>query len=147
MWLNGVPIREHVGWGGGYTSFTARLDNVTSLKYGAAHTDANVLAVWVDARLGSGWWYEGGGIYRKTWLIRTEPVRLATDGIFVRSIVHRLNNSDEASDIADASLKISATVENTASRALGVTLAFDLFDQRGILVGSATITQLHVTAA
>ena len=56
IWLNGVLIRSHIGWGGGYTSFSTRLDNVSSLKYGSADTDANILAVWVDARLGSGWW-------------------------------------------------------------------------------------------
>jgi hypothetical protein len=71
MWLNGEPVREHAGFpgdahgegggagmGGGYTSFSVRLDNATSVQYGA---NKNVLAVYVDPRMGSGWFYEVGG--------------------------------------------------------------------------------------
>ena len=55
-WLNGIPVRDHAGFGDGYTSFNIRLDNVTSLKFGAGAANENVLAMYVDARLGSGWW-------------------------------------------------------------------------------------------
>ena len=43
--------------GGGYTSFNARLDNVSSVVYGDG--TENVLTVYVDPRAGSGWFYEG----------------------------------------------------------------------------------------
>jgi hypothetical protein len=69
MWVNGQPVREHAGFpgdahgegggagmGGGYTSFEVRIDNTSSLQYGAG--SKNVLAVYVDPRMGSGWFYE-----------------------------------------------------------------------------------------
>ena len=35
----------------------------------------------------SGWFYEGGGIYRKTWLHSAPPVHLETDGVFAHGHV------------------------------------------------------------
>ena len=98
IWLNGEEVREHagcvgdatgegggVGMGGGYTSFAVRLDNATSVHFGAAKQ--NVLSVYVDPRAGSGWFYEGGGIYRKTWLHSAPPVHIVTDGVFAHGHV------------------------------------------------------------
>jgi hypothetical protein len=69
FWLNGQAVREHagfpgdahgegggVGMGGGYTSFSVRLDNATTVHMDGK-TD-NVLAVYVDPRMGSGWFCE-----------------------------------------------------------------------------------------
>jgi beta-galactosidase len=47
----------------------------------------NVLTVRVDATLGEGWYYEGAGIYRHVWLIKTAPVHVAQWGTFARSQV------------------------------------------------------------
>jgi hypothetical protein len=59
IYLNGQNITSHTA---GYTSFAVRLDG-NGLEYGAS--SKNVLAVFVDSDTGrSGWWYEGGGIYR-----------------------------------------------------------------------------------
>jgi beta-galactosidase/beta-glucuronidase len=54
VFFNGVQIGFHHC---GYTSFSYRLDNVSGIKFG----QQNLLAVFVDALSGSGWWYEGGG--------------------------------------------------------------------------------------
>lgn len=43
----------------------------------------NVLAVYVDLSLIEGWWYAGGGIYRKVWLIKTNPVAIDLYGTFI----------------------------------------------------------------
>ena len=49
-------------------SFPVRIDNATSVVKGGK----NVLAVFVDPNTGkSGWWYEGGGIYRNVHLVKT----------------------------------------------------------------------------
>jgi beta-galactosidase/beta-glucuronidase len=55
MWLNGVPVSSgnHTN---GYTSFAVRLDNQSKANFGGT----NILAIHVDAKKGSGWWYEGG---------------------------------------------------------------------------------------
>ena len=64
IWLNGVAIGEHAafvgdahgegggaGMGGGYTSFSVRLDNCSAVEWGGK----NVLTVYTDPRKGSGW--------------------------------------------------------------------------------------------
>lgn len=48
--LNGVFVANHSC---GYTSFAVRLDNVTGVRWGAE----NVLALYVDGTVTSGWWY------------------------------------------------------------------------------------------
>lgn len=53
--LNGADIGFHEA---GYTSFWLRLDN-TTVHYG---DQENVLALYVDASFGTGWWYEGESI-------------------------------------------------------------------------------------
>jgi len=43
----------------------------------------NVLLVRVDATSSGGWFYEGAGIYRHTWLVKTHPVHIKKWGTFV----------------------------------------------------------------
>ena len=54
--LNGADIGFHEA---GYTSFWLRLDN-TTVHYGDTE---NVLALYVDASFGTGWWYLLWGIH------------------------------------------------------------------------------------
>jgi hypothetical protein len=80
VYLNGRLIGTHQV---GYTAFTLRLDHTGLLATGAHRT--NVLAVFADGRFsswdGSGWWYEGAGIYRDVTLVSIAgPVHLALDG-------------------------------------------------------------------
>lgn len=51
VWLNGQKIAFHDA---GYTSWWLRLDNVPGVKYG---TEGNVLAAYVNASTGTGWWW------------------------------------------------------------------------------------------
>ena len=51
----------------GYAPFT--YDVTDFLNYGAK----NILVVRVDATQGEGWFYEGAGIYRHVWLVKTHP--------------------------------------------------------------------------
>ena len=64
FYLNGNHIQDHAT---GYTTFTVRLDNSSSLQYGPG--SRNVLAVRCDPTYGSGHWYEGGGINRPLKLV------------------------------------------------------------------------------
>jgi len=45
----------------------------------------NVVAVKVDATQSEGWFYEGAGIYRHVWLVKTAPLAIAPGGVFVYS--------------------------------------------------------------
>ncbi|HEX7760962.1 MAG TPA: beta-galactosidase GalA [Caulobacteraceae bacterium] len=47
----------------------------------------NQITVRVDASLGEGWFYEGAGLYRHVWLVKTDPLHIPQHGVFVRSEV------------------------------------------------------------
>jgi beta-galactosidase len=69
-------------------------------RAGTAAPGSNVLVVRVDASLDEGWFYEGAGIYRHAWLIKTSPVHVATWGTYVRpdfgSVTGVVTSSDQA---------------------------------------------------
>jgi beta-galactosidase len=65
----------------GYAPFS--FDITDYAKYGSS----NVVTVRVDATLNEGWYYEGAGIYRHTWLVKTDPLHIVQWGTFVRSEV------------------------------------------------------------
>ena len=46
-----------------------------------------MLLVRVDATESDGWFYEGAGIYRHVWLVKTHPVHVKQWGTFVASDV------------------------------------------------------------
>ncbi|HWB27533.1 MAG TPA: beta-galactosidase GalA [Chitinophagaceae bacterium] len=76
VFLNGYRLAHHEG---GYTGFRCDITDV------ADYDGKNVLAVRVDASESEGWFYEGAGIYRHVWLVKTAPLAVAPDGIFVYS--------------------------------------------------------------
>lgn len=76
VFVNGWHVGHHEG---GYNGF--RYDITDVANYGGT----NVVAVRVDASKFEGWFYEGAGIYRHVWLVKTGPVAIAPDGIFVWS--------------------------------------------------------------
>ena len=65
--FNGFYIGRHSG---GYDPFSF---DVTDF---ALPGGPNVLLVRVDATLSDGWFYEGAGIYRHVWLVKTAPVHV-----------------------------------------------------------------------
>jgi beta-galactosidase len=78
VYFNGTPVYHNRG---GYNSFT--IDVSSMARYG---NDINTVAVRVDATPTEGWWYEGGGIYRHTWLVIRNPVHIATDGVYANPV-------------------------------------------------------------
>ena len=78
VWLNGTLV--HRNWCG-YTSF--HIDLTPFALYGDS---LNTLAIRVDAQAMEGWWYEGAGIYRHTWLVKRSPLHIATDGVFANPV-------------------------------------------------------------
>ena len=61
----------------GYTSFEVDVTDVVDFG------QENVVAVHIDTSEHEGWWYEGAGIYRPVWLIKSEPVAVDLYGVFV----------------------------------------------------------------
>ena len=76
VFVNGWFVGHHEG---GYNSFRYDITDV------AVPGGKNVIAVKVDASQFEGWFYEGAGIYRHVWLVKTGPLAIAPDGIFVYS--------------------------------------------------------------
>ncbi|GAE51698.1 beta-galactosidase, partial [Xanthomonas arboricola pv. pruni str. MAFF 311562] len=73
VWVNGMPMAR--SWSG-YNGLVIDLTPVA--RYGNA---LNSIAIRVDAEAMDGWWYEGGGIYRHTWLVLRAPLHIAGDGL------------------------------------------------------------------
>jgi beta-galactosidase len=78
IWINGVLSARN--WSG-YNS--AYIDITPFARFG---NDVNVISVQVDANAMEGWWYEGAGIYRHTWLVKRNPVHIETDGVFANPV-------------------------------------------------------------
>ena len=75
VWVNGHLLYRNFC---GYTSF--QVDITEFVEYGDM---LNHVSVYVDTRDFEGWWYEGAGIYRHVWLIKTAPVCVETWGTHV----------------------------------------------------------------
>ncbi len=76
VWVNGHHLLDHRS---GYTSFEADISDVA--RFGAE--GPNCVLVRVDARATEGWWYEGAGIYRHVWLVKTGRVHVGHWGTYV----------------------------------------------------------------
>ncbi len=76
--FNGFYIGRHSG---GYDPFSFDLTDFANAG------GRNVLLVRVDATSSDGWFYEGAGIYRHVWLVKTNPVHIPRWGTFVKANV------------------------------------------------------------
>lgn len=74
--FNGFILKRHDS---GYTSFQVDITNFINTD-----DKPNILTVRVDATEGEGWFYEGAGIYRHVWLVRTHAVHIPQWGVCVR---------------------------------------------------------------
>ncbi len=121
--FNGFYIGTHSG---GYDPFSF---DVTDF---ANPGGRNVLLVRVDATSSDGWFYEGAGIYRHVWLVKTHPVHVKKWGTFVTSQVRS----------GEATLSIRTEVENHANAAQGQSaqkarVISTILDPSGKTVGKA----------
>jgi beta-galactosidase len=110
--FNGFYIGQHSG---GYDPFSFDLTDFAILG------GANVLLVRVDANLSDGWFYEGAGIYRHTWLVKTAPVHVKKWGTLATAEV---NNRQ-------ANVSVKTEVENQAKGARKVRVISTLLDPSG----------------
>jgi beta-galactosidase len=122
VFFNGYIVGRN---GSGYLPF--RVDVTDFANFGGR----NVLTVRVDASLGEGWFYEGAGIYRHVWLVRTAPLHVPQWGTWVRSTVDgeqaALAIATEVANEDDApkACRVISTVLDPEGRAVA-TLSSDL---------------------
>lgn len=125
IWVNGTIL--HRNWCG-YTSMY--IDVTPYVTYG---DNINTIAIRVDANAQEGWWYEGAGIYRHTWLVKRSPLHIATDGIYAHPALEN-----------DGSWKVPIEVllNNSGQTTAKSEIIVALFDPTGkkVTEGSTNVT-------
>lgn len=112
--------------GGEPSGYASQVYNLTEyLNYGGD----NVLTVRADASVEEGWYYEGAGIYRDVWLVKTQPLHVVPFGTFIRF--------DIAENYQRATARIETTVRNEKPETCQLAIRQTLKDERGQTVASA----------
>ncbi|MGA9778278.1 MAG: sugar-binding domain-containing protein [Verrucomicrobiia bacterium] len=130
VFLNGWFVGHH---NSGYDSF--RYDITDVANYGSK----NIVAVKVDASQFEGWFYEGAGIYRHVWLVKTGPVAIAPDGVFVYSKL--TNNSSQSL----AAVIVKTRISNDQTNICFPVIIHELFDPNGNSIGKMDSSEGGVT--
>ncbi len=123
--FNGYYIGRHSG---GYDPFSYDLTDFASFG------GRNVLLVRVDATLSDGWFYEGAGIYRHVWLVKTAPVHVKKWGTLASAKIQP----------GAATVSIKTEVENQGKGAQNVRVVSTLLDPTGKEVGKAATTPASI---
>ena len=118
--LNGRLVGRNFS---GYAPFRA---DVTDL---VAWGGVNTLVVRVDATEHEGWFYEGAGIYRHAWLVKTNPVHVAHWGTFVTTTVSgprasvSVNTEVDNESDAPATCRVIQTLRNAAGKIIAKSMS------------------------
>ncbi len=127
VWLNDVFIGRNLS---GYQEFS--FDLTDYIRFG----QKNVLTVRVDATQAEGWFYEGAGIYRHTWLIKYSPLHIPLYGTFVSTNVSK--------NFAD--INIQTSVFNQAYKKNDCKLYSIILDKNGNKVGNSITPDLKLNS-
>jgi beta-galactosidase len=114
VYFNGTEVAHNFC---GYTSIY--IDVTPMARYG---NDINTIAVQVDADDMEGWWYEGAGIYRHTWLVKRSPVHVVTDGVYANPV--------KGAD-GKWTIPVEVTLGNTGTNATSPAVEVGVFDSTG----------------
>ena len=134
VWLNGRRVLNHVC---GYTPF--RIELKPELLRASSSDSKQTIAVFVDpdngdgggSSRGSGWWYEGGGLYRHVRLVKTQAVHVEPNGLFVKS---QFPSYFEKGRTATASLHMEASI--VTNRGSKLCYGFEVTSPDGQMVAS-----------
>jgi beta-galactosidase len=116
--LNGVFLGRNLS---GYAPFSFDISDFANTG------GRNVLLVRADATEHEGWFYEGAGIYRHVWLVKTAPVHVPQWGTCVTSEVRD----------GTATLTLTTQVENAGGEAPVCRVRSTVLDPAGKAVASA----------
>lgn len=119
VYINGCLLKHNFC---GYTSFDADITDFANIG------GENVVAVYINCREHEGWWYEGSGIYRSVWLLKTDEIAVDTDGVYVlpRKGENRVWSID-----------VETTVVSIARKAEDAELLTEIIDANGQVAASA----------
>jgi beta-galactosidase len=132
IWVNGFYLGHEPS---GYA--TQVYDISEYLDYGGE----NLVCVRADATLEEGWFYEGAGIYRHTWLNKASKVHVAPFGTFAYSefAVPYSLRGDAGPDLSMASLHIETTVQNMGTSPSEYSIRHILKDASGNVAGTSDV--------
>ena len=105
--INGYIVKRNDS---GYTPFHVELNDFLNTD-----DTPNTVLVRVDASLGEGWFYEGAGIYRHVWLVKTNPVHIPQYGVCVRAKT-------------DGTVEVMTTVRNDSDAKVQVRVGGKIID-------------------
>ncbi len=123
--FNGHYIGENLS---GYVPFNFDLTDFVNFS------EPNVLVVRVDATENEGWFYEGAGIYRHVWLLKTDQLHITPYGNFVSSTVQGKT----------ARITIETEVQNETDAARSCRVRSSIVDGNGVTVAIAESKRLTV---
>ncbi|HEY5281673.1 MAG TPA: beta-galactosidase GalA [Polyangia bacterium] len=122
VFVNGWLVDHHES---GYGGFRCDITDVVNLG------GSNLVAVRVDATRAEGWWYEGAGIYRHVWLLKTSPLAIAPDGVFAYS---RFKNN---LPVGPAELHLQTRLQNAAREVANASVVWTVVAPDGKPVAKA----------
>ena len=116
--LNGHLLGRNLS---GYAPFSVDITDVANLN------GANVLVVRVDATEHEGWFYEGAGIYRHVWLVKTSSVHVPQWGTYVTAEMTGRT----------ATVRVVTEIKNDSDAAVSCRLTTVVRDPNGKAVASS----------
>ncbi|QUI24688.1 glycoside hydrolase family 2 protein [Vallitalea pronyensis] len=117
VWVNGHLLERNFC---GYNSFEMDITDVIRMN------ETNVIAVRVETSELEGWWYEGAGIYRHVWMVKTNKTAVANWGTFV--------NPTKMGDTWQVAISTEISNSNFSNKKL--TILHELKDQEGKCIAS-----------
>lgn len=127
IWVNGTVL--HRNWCG-YTSMY--IDITPYVNFG---NQVNTIAIRVDADAQEGWWYEGAGIYRHTWLVKRSSLHIKTDGIYANPVKREGEKWD---------IPVEVTLYNSGEETANTDVFVSLISPEGNeVVNNKTTLQVH----
>ncbi len=115
VWINGELVG---GWPYGYSSY--ELEITPYVQPGKE----NVIAVRLNNQKDSSRWYQGAGIYRNVWLVKTSPVHVDHWGTY-------LTTPEVSKDSATVNLKVTVQNQDTNNASFVVTNQIYELDGQG----------------
>ena len=115
FWINGHCLGRNVS---GYMGCFFNINKF--INYGGKNT----IVVRVDASHDEGWWYEGAGIYRHVWLIKTQSIHIAHWGTFVQSKIENqkayttIKTEIKNDGIVDKNVALSSRVVDASGKTI-----------------------------
>ncbi|MCL3781092.1 DUF4982 domain-containing protein [Prolixibacteraceae bacterium JC049] len=127
VWVNGFYMGRH--WSG-YTGFNFDISDY--LEYGKE----NIISVRVDAQFHEGWFYEGSGINKDVYLVKTSPVHFEDVGPY---IVTNIENNV-------ATINVSSVIQNESFDNGNVFVQHEIIDSKGKVVASVKANSKNINS-